>query len=125
MLLASDNLLNIRDETESQKLSEKQVVLFHHLVTHLLFNSNRARQDIQTNIVFLMERVKSTLGEWEKLKRVLKYLNWIKLLALTLETKSTGNMKWYIAASCSTHNVCKGHCCSFMMMGKKTITSFS
>ena len=54
----------------------EQAIEFHHTVAQLLFVSGRACQDIQTAVAFLRRRVKSPdEDDWEKLKRVIKYLN--------------------------------------------------
>jgi hypothetical protein len=52
-------------------------------VAQLLFMATRARQDIQIAVAFLTTRVKSPdEDDWEKLKRVLKYLNGTRYLKL-------------------------------------------
>jgi hypothetical protein len=59
----ADHLFNVRDKKEARVLEEKQVLAFHHTVAQLLFMATRARQDIQSVVVFLMTRVKN----WTKM----------------------------------------------------------
>ena len=50
------------------KLCERNKIIFHRLVTKLLFLSKRARPDIHTTIAFLNTRVQNPdEGEWKKL----------------------------------------------------------
>ena len=59
--------------------------------------ATRARQDIQTAVVFFTTRVKSPDEDgWGKLKRVLKYLNGTRYLKLRLTVESIGMLKWYV-----------------------------
>ena len=82
---AHDKLFVIRDEKETQKLSEEQALVCHHTVAQLLFMATKARRDIQTAVAFLTTRVKSPgKDDWGKLKHVLKYLNGTKYLELRL-----------------------------------------
>jgi hypothetical protein len=71
---AADHLFKVRED--DKKLSKEQADAFHHTVNQLMFAANRACQDIQTAVSFLTARVQAP-GEddWEKLKRVSKYLN--------------------------------------------------
>jgi hypothetical protein len=63
---------------------------FHHTVYQLLFAVNRAHQDIQMAVSFLNTRVQSPDEDvWEKLKRILKYLNGTRNLKLTLRADQT------------------------------------
>ena len=49
---------------------------FHCTVYQLLYAANRVHQDIQTAVSFPTTRVQSPdEDDWEKLKRILKYLN--------------------------------------------------
>ena len=54
---AADHLFQIRDKKGAKLLPEEQAVHFHHTVAQLLFVCMRARQAIQTGIVFLSTRV--------------------------------------------------------------------
>jgi hypothetical protein len=57
-----------------------------------------------------MARVKSPNKDaWEKLKRVLKYLNGTKYLKLRLSVENLGMLKWYVDGSQNVHPDCRGH----------------
>ena len=57
-------------------LSKERSNIFHHVVAKLLFVSKRARPDIGLTISFLCGRVdKPNEQDWEKLTRLLHYLN--------------------------------------------------
>jgi hypothetical protein len=80
---AADYLFAVRED--GHKLNEEQATAFHHTVYQLLFTANRARHDIQTAVLFLTMRVQEPdEDDWGKLKRVLKYLNGMRYLKLTL-----------------------------------------
>ena len=70
----------------------------------MLFLSSRARRYIQTAVSFLIKRVKKPDEyNWGKLKRVLKYLNGMRRLKLTLTIESMGVLKWFVDGSHNTH----------------------
>ena len=82
---AGEHLFLVRNEQGTKLLPEEHAINFHHNVAKLLFISTRARRDIQTAVAFLSTRVKKPdEDDWEKLKRVIKYLNGTKNLKLTL-----------------------------------------
>jgi hypothetical protein len=57
-------------------LDKKVAEIFHSVSAKLLYVSIRARMDILLAVIYLCTRVsKSTTDDWEKLKRVLEYLN--------------------------------------------------
>ena len=57
-------------------LEARKAEIFHHVVAKLLYVAKRARVDLQLVIAFLCTRVsKSTQEDWEKLRRVLKYIH--------------------------------------------------
>ena len=75
-------------------IPEEQAILFHHNVVKLLFASTRACRDIQTAVAFLSTRVKSSdEDDWEKLNRVIKYLNGTKNLKLMLSADNLRTVK--------------------------------
>jgi len=88
--------------------------------------ATRARRDIQTAVAFLTTRVKSPdEDDWEKLKRVLKYLNGTKYLKLKLSVDNLGMLKWYVDGSNNVHWDCKGHGGAVFKMDKGATTSYS
>ena len=95
-------------------------------VAQLLFLAMRANRDIHTAVAFLTTCVKDPdEDDWERLKRVIKYLNGTKHLKPTLSIDNIGILKWYIDSSYAIHGDCRGHIRALLMMGKGAITSFS
>jgi hypothetical protein len=100
---------------------------FHHTVYQLLFAANRAHQDIQTAVSFLNSRVQSPdEDDWEKLKRILKYLNGTRNLKLTLCADQTKYaVHWYVDGSHQIHEDCRGQTSSLATFGKGAVSSSS
>jgi hypothetical protein len=100
---------------------------FHHTVYQLLFAANRARRDIQTAVSFLTTRVQSPdEDDWEKLKRILKYLNGTRNLKLVLCADQTKYaVHWYVDGSHQIHEDCRGHTSSLATFGKGSVSSSS
>lgn len=98
---ATHHLFKVRDEQDAEKLPEEQASDFHQTVAQLLFLSDWAHWDIQTTVAFLTMMVKSSDEDhWEKVKRVLKYLNGAMELGLTLPSVvNLGIIQWYINPS--------------------------
>ena len=62
-----------------------------------LFLTKRGRPDIHTEILFLFTQVQDPNEEdWEKLIRLMKYLNGTKDLVLTLSAEQLNILKWYV-----------------------------
>ena len=79
--------------------------------------SKRARPDLLTTISFLTTRVLySTVQDWEKLKRLIKYLEGTKDLSLRI-TASDLQIKAYIDASFACHDDRKGHTGMYVTLG--------
>ena len=82
---AMDYLFNVQDDKEARLLDKEQAVAFHHMVAQVLFMSTRAWRDIQTAVAFLTTRMKAPDEDaWGKLKWVLKFLNGMRPLKLTV-----------------------------------------
>ncbi len=101
----TDNLYKIRDD--AKKLGDEQADAFHHTVYQLLFAANRARHDIQTAVSFLTTRVKAPdQDDWNKLVRVLCYLNGTRHLKLILSADSMNfSIHWYRCIPPSTRGL--------------------
>ena len=70
---------------EAANLEEERARMFHRTMTRLLFLCKRVRPDIQTAISFMTTRVKKTDEyDWKKLIRLLKYLQGMQFVRLTL-----------------------------------------
>jgi len=123
---AHDKLFLIRDDKDVRKLNEEQALAFHHMVAQVLFMATRARRDIQMPVAFLTMRVKSPDEDnWEKLKRVLKYLNGIKYLKLRLTVDNVAVLMWYVDTSHNVHWDCKGHGGAVFSLGRGATSSYS
>ena len=86
-------------DEKSPLLSEKKKMDFHTLVAKGLFVCRRARPDIHTMIAALCTRVQApTDKDWEKLERLLKYLNGTRNERLVLKADSLNVQKWYMDA---------------------------
>jgi hypothetical protein len=115
---AGDNLINLGTRA---KLDTK---IFHTFVAKGLFLCKRARPDIQQAISVLCTRVRDpNQADWEKLVRVMKYLNGTKEENLTLSADNLRVVKWYIDASFVVHQAFKSHTGAMMMLGKGAMQS--
>jgi hypothetical protein len=94
---ARDNLFNLGT---GAKLDTKRLEIFHTFVAKGLFLCKRVRPNIQQAISVLCTRVRDpNQMDWEKLMRVLKYLNGTNEENLTLSADNLRLVKWYIDAS--------------------------
>ena len=88
--------------------------------------SKRARPDIQTTVSVLCSRVKApTESDWDKLVRLLKYLNATRDDVLTLSIDDLRVIKWWVDASFAVHPDFKSHTGGCMSMGRGCIISSS
>ena len=77
------------------------------------------RRDIQTAVAFLSARVKEPdEDDWNKLKRLLKYLHGMLYLPLIPEIDNLNIIKRWVDASYATHPDCKGHTGAMMSLEK-------
>jgi hypothetical protein len=98
---AGDNLFNLGT---GAKLDTKRLEIFHTFMAKGLFLCKRARPNIQQAISVLCTRVRDrNQADWEKLMRVMKYLNGTKGENLTLSADNLRVVKWYVDASFAVH----------------------
>jgi hypothetical protein len=84
-------------DESAKDLSQERSEIFHGITAKLLFLCKRGRPDIQTPIAFLCTRVlKPNDGDYNKLRRVVKYLRGSKEMCLTLESDDLQVIKWWI-----------------------------
>jgi hypothetical protein len=77
-----------------------------------------ARPDIQPTIAVLCARVKGpNEAGWAKLVRLMKYLNGMRELKLTLSADNPHCIKWYLNASFAVHPDYKSHTGATMSYG--------
>jgi hypothetical protein len=113
---AGDNLFNLGTRA---KLDMKRLDIFHTFVAKGLFLCKRARPNIQQAISVLCMRVRDpNQADWEKLIRVMKYLNGTKGENLTLSADDLRVVKWYVDASFAVHPDFKSHTSAMMTLGK-------
>ena len=76
---------HLYEKGEDLLLSENQKEVYHSITAKGIFVSSRSRLDIIPTVSVLSGRVREpTTSDWEKLKRLLKYLNGTRDLYLTL-----------------------------------------
>jgi hypothetical protein len=120
---AADSLFNLGT---GMKLDTKRSEIFHTFVAKVLFLCKRARPDIQQAISVLCRRVKNpNQADWEKLMRVMKYLNGTRSEYLTLSADDLRVVKWYVDASFAVHPDFKSHTGAVMMLGKGAMQSIA
>lgn len=123
---AANYLFNVRDEAEATYLDTERANAFHHATAQLAFLRARSRPDIDPAVAFLTTRVrKPDEDDWGKLKRVLQYLKGTKYMKLTISVNSLTILNWWVDASYSIHEDCKGHTGIIMSMGKGATLSAS
>ena len=97
-------------DQNSEKLDDDRSDKFHSIIYKLLFISKRGRLDIQVAVGFLCTRViTSTIQDWKKLSRVLRYLQNTRDLYLTLDVDDLCIFTWYVDSSYNVHIDSKGH----------------
>ena len=93
---ANDNLFKVNEH--SPPLGNQQKESFHTMVAKGLFVGKRARQEIQTTIAFLCTRVqRPTKEDWNKLSKVMKFLNATQDDCLVLEYNGKKTIEWYVS----------------------------
>jgi hypothetical protein len=101
-----------------EKLSYKRAKTFHSIVARLLFVAKRARPDILLAVSFLTTRVKEPdTDNWEKLIRVLSYLQGTLEHCLTLVYTNLDQLTWYIDGSYASHMDMKGQSGAVLVTG--------
>ncbi len=126
MTPAGENLFQVREEREREKLPEEQAQAFHRAVTQLLFLTARPRRNICTVVAFLTTRVKDPdMDDWGKLRRVMQYLRRNPGLPLTLQAGDMKFVHWHVDASFGVHPDMKSHTGMTYSMGKGSVIDAS
>jgi len=113
---ATDTLFWIDDTSE--QLDDSRSEVFHHIVSKLLYVSKRARIDIDLAISFLCTRVsKSTEQDWDKLRRVLVYLQNTKDMGRTIGAENLDVLHTWVDASYAIHDDMRSHTGGVTSMG--------
>ncbi len=108
MTPAGNDLFTIKDEENLLPKTKGEV--FHSIIGKLLFITKRSRPDITLTIAFLCTRVsKSTHGDWEKLRRLLKYLYRTMDMPRILKMNGGIELALWADASFACHHDMKSH----------------
>jgi hypothetical protein len=119
---ASEHLCDVRPDEERVLLEEERSRAFHHAVAQLLFALSRARKYIQLAVSFLTTRVKQPdEDDWNKLKRLLKYIRGKIYMPLILRADILSIIKWWVDTSYATHGDCRGHTGAMMSLGRGSV----
>jgi hypothetical protein len=117
---------NLFDVEESGCLNKKRAEDLHTFVAKGLFACKRARPDIHTATTFLCTRVKQpNEDDWDKLLRLMKYLNGTQDEVLFLSADDLHVIKWYVDASFAVHPDFKSHTGGAMTFGRGVPISMS
>ena len=120
----NDNLFKLNKD--SPRLDNKKSNLFHQITARLLFVAKQARSDIQVCVAFLCMRVKDPHeGNYNKLGRVIKYVQETVHLPLIIGVDGSGNLVWNIDTAFVVHPDCKSHTGAVLMMGHGVVLSIS
>ena len=107
---------------DGDKLDQSGADKFHHTTAKLLYLAKRVRIDIDLAISFLCTRVaEPTVGDENKLKRVLSYLQGTKTMKRVMGTNGMNYIQTWIDASYAIHRDMRGHTGGIISMGKGTL----
>ena len=104
--LCAQNIWDVRYEVKL--LDKVKYGLFHLLTPKLLYITNKKRPDIEPDMALLTPRVvKSNVGDWNKLKKCISYLNQtVDGVSIIGVSNITGFFTW-VDASYDVHpNMC-------------------
>ena len=119
---AKHNLFEHSQKEASTPLDDGKAEKFHHIVAKLLYVSKRARLDIDLPITYLCSKVmKPDHGDWEKLRRVLTYLNGTLDLPRIIGADNLDSLYSWVDASYATHADMRGHTGGLMSFGRGAV----
>jgi hypothetical protein len=114
---AVDALFDVTEGLEP--LDEETMKQYHSVVARILYLAQRVRPDLLTAISFLTSRVgKCTSEDWDKLQRVLMYLNGDPDLCIILRPGESISIFAYIDASFAVHPGMNSHTGGVLSMGQ-------
>ena len=92
---------------------------FHLMVMQLLYLCQRGRPDVRTAIAFLTRWTRApNMDDYEKLTRVMRYLQAYLDLKLTLSAGASGVVQWWVDAAYGVPYDMKSHTGGTLSMGK-------
>ena len=107
-------------------LSDEKAKIFHRVVAKGLFVSCRSRPDITPTISVLSGRVRTpNKNDWEKGRRLIRYLKNTRDLHLILQYDGLAICRWYVDAAFAVHPDMKSHTGITFTLGKGAIISGS
>ena len=116
-------------DDNSKKLNDQEREIFHKMMVKALFACKRARPDIQPIMAVLCTRVKRPgKNDWNKLVRMMKYLNGTVEDKLMLSAdKGISTVEWYVDVAFAVHPDFKSHTGGIMKFagGKGAMQSLS
>ena len=106
-------------DRDSELLDPSTKDVFHSRVAKVLYCAKRSRPDLLTTTSFLATRVQApTFQDYDKLQRLLRYVNGTRDLWLTLEAGDGWGLFAYIDAAYGQHLDGKSHTGVCMLLGK-------
>ena len=122
--LTAANLFTVVETSE--KLSVNKTDYFHQLVARLLFALKRARPGLHMAVAYPCTRVNCpNKANYDKLRRVIKYIRRTIHLPLLLGWDESGAIKWSVDASFAVHNDYWSHTGAIATLEKGSIISLS
>ena len=98
------------DEGTEELLNDEEKEQFHTTTAKGLYVSKRARPDIQLAIAVLCTRVQNPRrNDWNKLVKLLRFLNGTRGKKLKITANNLAVIKWYVDASFAVHPDYKSH----------------
>ena len=117
---ATANLFTIDDS--SALLDDVQAYKFHSCVASIAYAAKRTKPETLTTIAFLSTRVSApTQQDWDKLQRLLKYINATQPRGIILEANKNICVLAYIDASYGVHADGKSHTGLVISLGRGTV----
>ena len=94
--------------------------MFHSIVVTCLYMSNRSRPDISPTVSIMCGRVwDADKKDWEKLRRLVKYLACTEDLHLILRYYGLSLTRWHVYASFAMHEDFKSHPGDLLLLSEK------
>ena len=120
----NDNLFQVGKDSPALDKARKET--FHTATAQGLFLCKRARPDISPAIAFCTTRVQvPTEEDWDKLVRMMKFLDRTKDDLLTLKADGSRVAHWHVDASFAVHPDFRSHTGATFTLGEGAITSIS
>ena len=109
-------------DPNSPLLPTDQAERFHSRVAKILYLAKRARPDTLTTIAFLTTRVKApTQQDWDKLERLLKYINGTASFGIVLQADKDICVLVWVDASYGVHADGKSHTGICISLGRGAV----